>query len=44
VAAIACETGIAPNDLLDTDPDVFNAIVQYLNDRGEAIKKASERR
>ncbi len=30
VAAVAAETGIAPNDLLDTDADLFDTLVSYL--------------
>ena len=35
VAQVACETGISPTDLLDTDPDLFDAIVQYLRDKNQ---------
>ena len=35
VATIAVATGIAPNDLLDCDPDVFAEIVRILNKQAE---------
>lgn len=33
VAAVSAVTGIAPNDLLDTDLDVFEAMIDVLNKR-----------
>ncbi len=43
VAQVAVATGIAPNDLMDTPPDVFRAMLQVLNDRAEAQRKAAKR-
>lgn len=39
VAQIAVATGISPNELLETPPEVFAAIVKVLNDRAERSKK-----
>lgn len=39
VAQISVATGISPNDLLDTPPEVFAAIVDVLNKRAEASRK-----
>jgi len=44
VAQVSVATGIAPNDLLDADPDVFRAIVKVLNDKAERQKKANRGR
>jgi hypothetical protein len=33
VAALAVATGIAPNDLMDTDFDMLQAMVDALNER-----------
>jgi hypothetical protein len=38
VAQMSVATGIAPNDLLDTPPDVFRAILKVLNDRAKKSK------
>ena len=43
VAQVSVATGIAPNDLLDADPDVFRAIVKVLNDKADRQKKANSR-
>jgi hypothetical protein len=43
VAQVAVATGIAPNDLLDTPPDLFRAILKVLNDRTEKQNKARRR-
>lgn len=39
VAQVSVATGIAPNDLLETPPEVFAAIIKVLNDRAERSKK-----
>jgi len=43
VAQVAVATGIAPNDLLDTPPDLFRAILKVLNERTEKQNKANRR-
>lgn len=43
VAQVAVATGISPNDLLDTPPYLFAALVRVLNERTEAQRKASRR-
>ena len=40
VAALAVETGIAPNDLLATDPVMFRAMLAYIKDRNRKIGEA----
>lgn len=40
VARIAVETGISPNELLETPPDVFYAIIAVLNERAREAEKA----
>jgi len=39
VAQISVATGIPPNDLLDTPPEIFAAIVKVLNDRADRSKR-----
>jgi hypothetical protein len=39
VATVAVETGIAPNDLLDAPPGVFEAIVDVLKRRADESRK-----
>lgn len=43
IAQVAVETGIAPNDLIDAPPTVFEAIVGYLRDRADAQRKGMRR-
>lgn len=43
VAQMSVATGIAPNDLLDADPEVFSAMLKVLNDRTKAQNKANKR-
>ena len=43
VAQVSVATGIAPNDLMDADPDVFRAIIKVLNDKADRQKKANSR-
>lgn len=38
IAQVAVETGIAPNDLIEAPPTVFEAIVGYLKERADARK------
>jgi len=44
VAQMAIATGIPPNDLLDTPPEIFRAMLKVLNDRAKAQAKAAKRR
>jgi hypothetical protein len=44
VAAISVETGIAPSEFINMDPDMLTAIVQVLTDRAKEIKNASRGR
>ena len=41
IAAVAVETGIAPQLLTELDKDMFHNIIQVLKDRNEAMKNAS---
>jgi hypothetical protein len=41
IAAIAVETGIAPQSLSELDSDMLHNIIQVLKDRNEAIRNAS---
>jgi hypothetical protein len=43
IAVISVETGIAPNDLLDADPDVLRSMVGYLHERAEDEKEQADR-
>jgi len=43
VAQLSIATGIAPNDLLDTPPEIFRAMIKVLNDRSKEAKKAAKR-
>jgi len=36
---VAIETGIAPNDLIESPPAVLNRMVAILNERGEADRR-----
>jgi hypothetical protein len=42
IAALAVETGIAPQYLIDLDQETYKAILQYLKDRSEEFKRASK--
>ena len=44
VAQVAVATSIAPNDLLDAPPEVFRAILQVLQERAKASRKAAKGR
>lgn len=44
VAQMAVATSIAPNDLLDTPPDVFRAMLKVLSDQRKQQEKAAKRR
>jgi hypothetical protein len=39
VAQMSVATGIAPNDLLDTPPDVFRAMLKVMSDQQKAMKR-----
>lgn len=41
IAALAVETGIAPQYLIDLEPDMYKAILKVLRDRAEEYKRAS---
>jgi hypothetical protein len=41
IASLAVETGIAPQDLIELDSQVFNAMIQVLKDRAQEIQNAS---
>jgi hypothetical protein len=44
IASLAVETGIAPQDLMELDQSVFNAMIQVLKDRAQEIKNATSRK
>jgi hypothetical protein len=44
IAALAVETGIAPQYLVDLDQETYRAILQVLKDRAEEMKRASSRK
>jgi len=44
IASLAVETGIAPQDLIELDQPVFDAMIQVLKDRAQEIKNASSRK
>jgi hypothetical protein len=44
VASLSCETGIAPKEFIDMDPEMLKAIIQVLSDRAKEIKNASKRK
>lgn len=44
VAQLSIATGIAPNDLLDTPPEIFRAMLKVLSDRAKKQEKAAKRR
>lgn len=44
IAQIAVETGIPPQALAEATPEMYAAIVRVLNDRAEAVKRASRSR
>lgn len=41
---MAVELGIAPNDLMDTPPEVFVAMLDYLEDRRLRMEAEARRR
>jgi hypothetical protein len=44
IAALAVETGIAPQHLMDLPQEMYKAIIQVLRDRAEEYKRASSRK
>lgn len=44
MAAVAVETGISPVDLTECDPEMFDAIVDYLQWRAKEREKQEKRR
>lgn len=41
IAAIAVETGIAPQALAEATPEMLAAVFRVLHDRAEAVKRGS---
>lgn len=44
IAAIAIETGIAPQHLLELDADMFSAFMAYFKDRAKRIEHGGKAR
>jgi hypothetical protein len=44
IASLSVETGIAPQEFMDMDTDMYTAIIQVLTDRAKEIKNASRGR
>jgi hypothetical protein len=44
IASLSVETGIAPQEFIDMDRDMYAAIIQVLTDRAKEIKNASRGR
>jgi hypothetical protein len=44
VAQMSIATGISPNELLDTPPEVFRAMLKVLQDRTKQSNKAAKQR
>ena len=44
IASLSVETGIAPQEFIDMDTDMYIAIIQVLKDRAKEIKNASRGR
>ena len=44
MAALSVETGIAPSEFINMDPEMLRAIVQVLQDRAKEIKNATSRK
>lgn len=40
---MSIELGISPNDLMDTPPDVFGAMVDYLDDRRKRFERQARK-
>lgn len=43
LAVISVETGIAPNDLMDTDPDMIDTMVTYMGWRAKQQQQKAGR-
>lgn len=43
VARIAVATGISPNELLASPPEIFRAIIKVLNEQADEMKKRGRR-
>ena len=43
IASLSVETGIAPQEFMDMDTDMYTAIIQVLTDRAKEIKNAGKR-
>ena len=44
MAQLAVETGIAPKEFIDMDPEMLKAVIQVLSDRAKEIRNASKRK
>jgi hypothetical protein len=44
IAALAVETGIAPQYLVDLDQETYKALLQVLKDQSEEMKRANRRK
>jgi hypothetical protein len=44
IASLSVETGIAPQEFIDMDTDMYAAIIQVITDRAREIKNASRGR
>jgi len=44
IATVAVETGISPNDLLDTPSEILLAIIGILKKKSDAYNRAMNRR
>ena len=42
IAAIAIETGIAPQHLLELEPDMLNAFMAYFKDRAKRLENGGK--
>jgi len=43
IASLSVETGIAPQEFMDMDTNMYLAIIQVLTDRAKEVKNASKR-
>jgi hypothetical protein len=44
VASLSVETGIAPKEFVNMDPEMLKAIIQVLSDRAKEIRNANKRK
>jgi len=43
IASLSVETGIAPQEFMNMDTDMYTAIIQVLTDRAKEIRNAGKR-